>query len=219
MANGFTDATPPHKVLEMLLFYSIPRIDTNEIAHKLLDHFGSLANVLDATPEELKKVQGIGDNSAVMLNLISHICRRYHHDKTSKNFRPKTHDELCLFIERQHFGMTKEYFALTSLNSKGEIIAFDLISQGDITSVGVSTRKVIETAIERKAVAVIISHNHPSGTAIPTNDDIAATKRIAKALRQIDISLLDHVIAVDDDHVSLALSGPYRYIFEKDSED
>lgn len=219
MANGFNDATPPHKVMEMLLFYSIPREDTNETAHALLDHFGSISAILDATPEELKRINGIGDNSATMLKLIAHICQRYQSDKFKKGYRHGSMDNLCKFLEKKHFGFTKEFFSVTSLNSRGEIIAFDMISKGDVTSVGITTRSVVEVVIERKAVAAVICHNHPSGNAMPSADDIKMTNRVAKALRHINIPLLDHVIVIDNDYVSLAQSEAFNKLFEKSAQD
>lgn len=219
LANGFTDGTPPHKIVEMLLFYSIPRGDTNEIAHGLLNRFGNISAILDASPEELKRVKGIGDNSAVMLNLLGHICRRYQNDKIAKKFRPVTLNEIGYWLQNKHFGLTEEYFSVTSLNSKSEVIAFDMIAHGDRVSVGVSSRSVVETAIERKAASVIIAHNHPSGNALPSVEDIDMTVRISSALAYINIPLLDHVIIIDDDHVSLGQSAAYKKLFGKTAQD
>ena len=219
LANGFTDATPPHKIVEMLLFYSIPRGDTNEIAHDLLNHFGSISAILDASPTELKRIKGIGDNSAIMLNLLRHVCRAYHKDKLKKGHKPFSLDEIGLYLEKKHFGLTKEYFSIVTFNSKGEQIAFDMITEGDVTSVGVSIRNIIEIVIERKAASAVIAHNHPNGIALPSHEDIQLTDRISKALAHINVPLLDHFIVIDDDHVSLAQSAAYYHMFNKTAQD
>lgn len=214
MSNNFNLATPEHKILEMLLFFSIPRIDTNEIAHALITRFGSLARVIDAKPEELKQVKGIGDNSATLIKLINTVCKVYTVQKFEKGHKPSTVDEVGERLQKIHFGFTNEIFAVTSFNSKGELIATDFITEGDVTSVGVTSRMVIEKLVERRAASAIISHNHPDGNAMPSDNDIAMTIRVAKAMAHINIPLVDHIIVVNDDHVSLRQSSQFRKIFE-----
>lgn len=213
LANGFDIDTPPHKILEMLLFYAIPRKDTNELAHKLLNEFGSLSAVFDATVPRLLKVDGIGESSAALIKLISPILRVYIADK--KNVKKvNTFDELGQFIQARHFAYNKEVFCVTSINAAGAIIAFDKICEGDIASVGVPLRDILETVIARKASAVVISHNHPTGNAIPSRKDLEATKTIAKALANIGVKILDHIIAIPDDYVSLAQSKQFKMYLE-----
>lgn len=219
LENGFNDATPPHKIIEMLLFYSIPRKDTNELAHALLNRFGSIAGILEATHEELMRVEGIGQNSATLLKLILPICRYYQNNKISQNTAPKTMDSLGEILIKKHFGFTKEVFAITTFNNKGHIIAFDILNSGDVSSVGISTRSVIEKIIERKAVSAVISHNHPNGNALPSVTDIEMTKRIVKALSHISVPLLDHIIVTEDDFVSLSQSQQFSSIFKQTTLD
>lgn len=212
--NNLNASSPEHKLIELLLFFSIPRIDTNEIAHDLLNHFGSITNILDAKPEDLKKVKGIGENSAILINLIKIFCQIYSTKKVNPGYKPQSIDEVGDLLEQLHFGMTKEYFAVTTFDNKGAIIATDFITQGDLTSVGVSSRMVVENVIEKRGASAIISHNHPSGMAMPSNADIDLTIRVAKALAHIGVPLLDHVIVIDGDHVSLSQSARFRQLFE-----
>lgn len=213
LANGFDIDTPPHKILEMLLFYCIPRKDTNELAHKLLNEFGSLSAVFEASASQLMKVEGMGENSAALIKLITPILRVYLADKKNKK-DVHTFDELGEFIHARHFAYNKEVFCITTLDAAGSIIAFDKICEGDIAVVGVPLRDVLETVIGRKASAVIISHNHPTGSAVPSPKDLEATKTVAKALGNIGVKLLDHIIAVPDDYVSLAQSKQFIKFLE-----
>ncbi len=213
LANGFDIDTPPHKILEMLLFYSIPRKDTNEIAHRLLNEFGSLSAVLEAPPSALMKIEGVGERTVALLKLIMPIARRYLVEKTDIKEMGSMND-ICDYISARHFGYDREVFCVTSLNNAGKILAFDKICEGDIAVVGVPLRDVIETILKRKATAAIISHNHPSGSAVPSIEDVEATKLVARALSTIGVRLLDHIIVVPDDYVSMVQSKQFFSIFK-----
>ncbi len=216
LENGFSESTPPHKILELLLFYGIPRKDTNEIAHKLLDHFGSLAAVFEASPKDLMKIEGIGESAAVLINMLLPLFRIYESSKAVKGKQFHNMDQICDFIIKKYIGFKKEIFAVTTFNNRGEIIAFDTLNSGDNVSVGVSTRSVIEKVIERNATSVVISHNHPTGHALPSPDDISTTQRIQNVLANMGIRLLDHIIVSneDDDCISMAQTEDFRYIFK-----
>ncbi len=211
LQNGFSDATPPHKILEMLLFYAIPRKDTNEIAHALLNKFKTLDAVLEATPYELMQVKGIGENAAALIKLILPLCRSYTNTKADIGFKPNSIDDIIQYLQRKYVGFSTEVFAVTTFNGNGTIIAFDIINRGDVASVGISVRDVVSKALERKAIAVVISHNHPNGTAVPSAYDIESTRRIATALKHIGIELIDHIVFNNDDCVSFAQSEKLHY--------
>lgn len=215
LASGFSNATPPHKILEMLLFYSIPRKDTNEIAHALLDKFGSFDAVFKASVYELTQVKGVSEYTAALIKLILPICRKYMESHHETQDIPRTMDYVCDYLMNKYIGFTDEVFALTTFNNKGGIIAFDILSKGDISSVGVSSRNVVQKVIERKASAAVISHNHPNGKAFPSNEDVAITIRIYDALAHIDVKLFDHIIISEDDCVSMTQSQKYHHIFTR----
>ena len=214
LADGFSEATAPHKILEMLLFYSIPRADTNETAHLLLEHFGSFEKVVDAPVEELKKIGGVGENSAVLLKLIADATRLYMKEKTKLD-RNKCFslDDLGEFLTGRYIGRTKETFALTTLDSQGSMLGFDIIAEGEVGEVVVSTRNIVETVIKRNAAYVVLSHNHPGGEAIPSYKDIKTTEIICGVLKNINVAVLDHIILCDNDYVSLAISKSYKHLF------
>ncbi len=216
LTDGFSDNTPPHKILELLLFYSIPRKDTNEIAHALLDRFDSIAGVLEATPDELMSVKGVGPNTAILIKLLIHFFRRYNTTLGVKGVKLNTLDEIFYFIKQKYYGRTEETFAMTTFNGRNEVIAFDILYVGDVNSVHVSRRTVVQKAIERKAAAVVVSHNHPKGDALPSPEDVTVTANLIKALDTVGIPLWDHMIFDEDDGISMACTQQYEYLFRQD---
>ena len=214
LKNGMNENTPKHKALEHLLFYGIPRADTNEIAHRLIKHFGSFSAVFDATPEELQEVDGIGENTAALIKLIMPLARLYMHDKAKNKKVFQTRDKLCDFIIEKYAGITTERISLLMLSSTGKILGFEMIGEGDVNGVAVSVRKIAETVFKYKADAVIIAHNHPFGNAMPSDEDLETTKELVAALRGVGILLVDHIIVADNDGISLYQSNKYRYVFK-----
>lgn len=214
LQNGFDVNTPPHKIMEMLLFYSIPRKDTNELAHILLNRFGTISGILDAPTGELVKIPGISTNTAALIKLIIPIARIYLTETNSKSRRYLRADDVCDYLMNMYFGYQKEVFSVTSFSGNGRMLGFDILASGNVNEVNVSTRKVLETVINRNAVCAIIAHNHPNGTAVPSEADIAVTKDIKNALEHINVKLLDHIVISGDDYVSMCQSKAYRYIFE-----
>ena len=214
LKNGFDEDTPPHKIMEMLLFYSIPRKDTNEIAHELVSRFGSIAGIIDAPVEELVKVNGVNTNTAALIKLIMPVARRYMFDKKRNTHKYSNIDEVGNYLLSRYIGYSKEVFSITSFSGSGSILGFDILSEGDVSEVSISTRTVIEAVLKRQAVCAIIAHNHPDGVAVPSDNDIAVTENIKNALAHINVRLLDHLIIADGDYVSMAQSRLYKHIFE-----
>lgn len=201
--DQFTDV----QVLEILLFYCIARQDTNPIAHALLDHFGSLSQVLEAPVEELCKVDGIGENTAVFLRLITQVGRCYLTDRASKAKILPTLESCAKYLQTFFFGRNVETVYLLCLDAKCKMLCCKKISEGDVNSTSLSVRKVVETALNTNASSVVLAHNHPGGLAIPSNEDIQTTKSIAAALQAVDVNFVDHILVTDDDYVSLVQSG------------
>ena len=201
--DNFTDI----QVLELLLFYAIPRRDTNPIAHALLNRFGSLSQVLEAPVEELKKVDGIGQEAAVFLQLITAAGRYYLVDKNMQSKVLKTVDQCGQYLMPFFFGRQVETVFLLCLDAKCKVLCCREIGEGSVNSAGISIRKIVETALGANATAVVLAHNHPSGIAIPSGEDIQTTYRIAEALRAVEVHLVDHIVVADGDYVSMVLSG------------
>ena len=201
--DNFTDI----QVLEMLLFYAIPRSDTNPIAHALLDRFGSLAQVLESDVEELKKVPGIKDHAATLLALVIDLCRYYQVNSSRQTEILTTLDACGKYLVPRFFGRTKETIFLLCLDAKCKVLCCKEIGEGSVNTASISVRKVVETALAANATTVVLAHNHPSGIAVPSNEDIQTTRRIAAALSAVEIHLADHIVVADGDYVSMVQSG------------
>ena len=201
--DRFTDI----QVLELLLFYCIPRKDTNPIAHALLDHFGSLSQVLEAPVEELQKVEGVGENAAVFLHLTTEVSRFYLVDRSTRVTMLQTIDDCARYLMPFFFGRRNETVFLLCLDAKCKVLCCREVGEGSINSAGISVRRIVETALGVGATTVVLAHNHPSGVAVPSGDDIQTTRRLAAALSAVEISLADHIIVADDDCVSMVQSG------------
>ena len=198
------------QVLELLLFYAIPRSDTNPIAHSLLDHFGSLSQVLEADVEELKKVPGVKDHAATLLALVIDLCRYYQVNCAQQTEILTTLDACGKYLVPRFFGRTRETVFLLCLDAKCKVLCCKEIGEGSVNTASISVRKVVETALAANATTVILAHNHPSGIAVPSNEDIQTTQRIAAALRTVEIHLADHIVVAEEDYVSMVQSG-YRF--------
>ena len=215
LENGFSETTPPHKILEMLLFYSIPRRDTNEIAHELINTFGSIQGVFDAPIDQLLKVKGITENTVALLKMILPIASIYRAEKVNHDKNFTSTNQIGDYLLEKYLCYTKETVAITSFNGKGQILGFDVLAEGDSSSAELSIRKILEIVMKRNPVCVVLSHNHPSGFAIPSNEDLALTNKLFTLLANINVRLLDHIIIANNDYVSLAQSRDYRAIFQK----
>lgn len=204
--DNFTDI----QVLELALFYCIPQKDTNPIAHALLEHFGSLSQVLEASPEELQKVKGIGENTAIFLNLITQIGRFYLVDRMQRVEILTTIDQCGAYLVPRFFGRKVETVFLLCLDAKCKVLCCKEVGEGSVNSAGISVRRIVETALGANATSVVLAHNHPSGMALPSGGDIQTTRRVAAALSAVEITLVDHIVVADDDYVSMVQSG-YRF--------
>jgi DNA repair protein RadC len=217
LAEGL-DNFEPHVILEMILFYAIPRSDTNPIAHELLRNFGgSLQRVLDAPIEELTKIKGISKNVAILIKMFPEVCRRYLLESSEKGKIVKNSRDAAKYFVPMFIGKTNEIVALMCIDSKGKILFCNGIFEGSVNAAGVSVRRFVEIAVRYATTDVLIAHNHPSGTAIPSEADILVTKKVADALQTVNINLLDHFIVADNDWVSLAATPTFNNIFKHKS--
>lgn len=197
-----------HEVLELVLFYAIPRRDTNETAHRLMERFGSLQGVLEADREELEKVPGVGENAALLLKLIPAVCRRAAQPDTRLPGKPiRNGTEAGAYFVRRLDGEKRELLYLMCLDGKGKVLSCRCLSSGSANMTSASVRQVVEQALRCGASAVILAHNHPSGIALPSRADQQMTQQVVDALAPLGIRLLDHIVVADGDFVSMADSG------------
>ena len=205
------DGFEPHNVLELLLFFAVPQRDTNEIAHQLINHFGSLSGVFDASYEDLMKVKWMGNNCATLIKLIPEISRYYMDLQNQNGVVLQSFDEMGQFVLPKFIGKTKEQVLLVCLDNKGKVIYNDFIIEGTINAAPIYVRNIIEVAIRCSAAAVVLAHNHPNGLALPSNADLTATKSVYDALNAVKINLMDHIIVAGTDYVSLRNSGFFSW--------
>lgn len=201
--DTFTDI----QALELLLFFAIPQKDTNPLAHALLDHFGSISQVLEANAEELKKVPGISDHAATLITLVVELGRFYQVDAAQRMECLTTLDACGEYMVPYFFGRNRETVFLLCLDAKCKVLCCKEIGEGSINSASISVRKVVETALSANATTVVLAHNHPSGVALPSGEDVETTRRVAAALGAVEIQLADHIVVAEGDYVSMAQSG------------
>lgn len=201
------DGFDNHQILELLLFYAIPRKDTNEIAHTLLQKYGSLSGVLEADPKDLATTPGMGESSTVLLSLIPSLARIYLKDRWGERPTLSSTAKAGEYVLALFAGRTYEVFYVICLDAQHNVIYPALVHEGTIDQAPVYPRIIVETALRHKAHSVILAHNHPGGSPSPSPQDIEVTKRIRAALEPISISVLDHIIAAGAQYTSCVEKG------------
>ena len=198
--ESFTD----HELIEMLLYYCIPMKDTNELAHKIIDECGNLAILMETKPQDLMNRCGISEGTAVFFAITSEIMKRCDRQKWEKKRTLSSAEEAGKFAVSLLSYEIYECFYVICLDSQSRIINFVKLSQGNIDEININIREIAETAIRYKATSVILAHNHPGGSLIPSYQDIDATSRISSCLNLMDIEVYDHIIVADNKYYSMA---------------
>lgn len=211
--NGLENLQP-HEVLEFLLYQFIPRKDTNELAHELINNFGSISKVFDAEVDRLTKVKGVGYNLAVYLHSLSGISRIYEMDKIKDTPIIKTAKEAYDYVKPSMATLPKEQIRLLCKNSAGKMVKDALIACGSINSSNIYTRDILEQIVNSQAVAVVLVHNHPSQNYSPSQADIEVTNTIRVMLEVMQVSLDDHIIVTQTGFFSFFRAG----LLEKDGQ-
>lgn len=193
--------------LELLLFYAIPRKDTNVIAHELLDRFGSLAGVFDASVYELKEVRGIGENAAVLISMIPQLMRKSLISESENHPVIDSSGKAAEYLFPRFAFEREEIFMLLCLDSQNKLISCVEVARGVVNSVETNVRRIAELALKNRASSVIISHNHPDKVIYPSREDDYVTKQVFAAMDAICIRLEDHIIIAGDKYVSYAEKG------------
>ena len=213
LENGF-NGLEDYEVLELLLFYVIPRKDTKAIAKELIKKFKTLANVLKADILELKTINGLGDVAITFLKMIGALPARIYKDelknqKLIKDDKNKITDkEVLLSFLRNKIGYEDvEKFYVIYLSSSNEVIAFEESSSGTLDRSSIYPREIYKRVIMENAKSIIIAHNHPSGNTCPSKCDIDITNEIAKGLKNFGALLLEHIIITRDSYFSFLEEG------------
>lgn len=196
-----------HEVLELILDYAIPRRDNNGLAHELLEYFGSLHNVLDASVEALMRVDGIGEYAAVLLSLFAQVEKKTAQSRMEQKATLQNRDDVEKYCVQLFKGCKVEHFYAIYLNGQMEVLAKVLIARGSICDVPAYPRIVADYALRYNAHAVIICHNHPGGSLVPSSADIGATIRMQAVLEELEVRLIDSLVVADGQAVSAMENG------------
>jgi len=199
-----------HRALELLLFYCIPQGDVNPLAHRLVEHFGSLTGVFNAPYEELVKVKGVGANTATLIRLLPALSARYLEQSSRVGEELNTSWQFHELLMPLFLGARNELVFLVCMDGKGKLLTCRQLGEGITDSVTITGRKVLETALACNASRVALAHNHVSGIAVYSAADVSVTRELYALLAQVNIELVDHFIIANDDMVSMRESGVFQ---------
>ncbi|MBQ8173897.1 MAG: DNA repair protein RadC [Clostridia bacterium] len=208
----------PHEILELLLFFAVPQKDTNVLAHKLIDRFGSVRGVLSASYDELCTVDGVGDHVATLLRLCMPLAAYVRREEEKQ--KPKSYEafeDVGEFFLSQFAGIGEEAVLLLMLDNSFGMIDCQRVGTGTINSVGVTPRRMIEMALAAQASMVVLAHNHPTGIAIPSQEDISATRALREAFSAVGVPLIEHILVAN--HTYRGLLGQMRSFKEEKKEE
>lgn len=201
--NGHVESLTDVELFEASLFYVIPRSNTNVTAHNLIDQFGSVKGVLEADYTSLSGIEGIGPSSACFFVILGEILRRISAGQGARDKRMFSVEQIGDFFIKKFAGMSKEAIMLLALDNKNSVIDCRTIYEGTVSSSIVSIRQVAKCALDLNAASVVIAHNHPSGDASPSDDDIVLTRTLRRALSELDIPLVEHILVADDHYMPI----------------
>lgn len=205
------DSFEDHELLELILFYSIPRKNTNETAHALLSRFGSIKGVFDASIENLKSVNDIGENTAIYIKALAKLLSKYEYTNNTKDGLLKSPASLTIFLKSLFIGTENEISYILLFDNAKKLITCEKTGEGFSMEHTLSLRKIASCAISSNASFAILAHNHPHGRAFPSGDDIHATNRIKIMLESFGVVLMEHFIIAQNDCVPI-LNKSYSYV-------
>ncbi len=196
---------PDYELAELILTYALPRRDVKPLAKALIKRFGSLAGVLNASASQLQDVDGVKENTAVLFKVIRTAARRLFWAELASADKPviSNWDAMIDYCRSEMAHLDVEEFRIIFLDVKWQVVGEEIMQRGTINQVAIHPREVVKRAMERKASAVILVHNHPSGDVKPSRADVDMTKQIKIALESINITLLDHLIVSKNNYASL----------------
>ena len=214
--QGGADGLATHELLEMLLYGTIPRGDTNEIAHHLLDEFGSISNLIEADPYEISKTAGVGMKSAVFLSLLNELVRRYEREKTKQKPALISISRSVEYCRMLLAFRPVERFYVVCLDSRRKILHTAKIAEGTINDTHISPRLIAEKALRYKATGVLLCHNHPNGSVKPSSADIFLTGRLIGMLKPLGVEVADHIIIGENQYFSFFENDLLKSDIEKE---
>jgi len=208
--DGFSE----HEIIEFVLFYALAQQDTNELAHRLIGTFGSVRGVLSASVDQLCQVKGVGERSAILLKLIGDIIVR---DREKPDERPvlNTNEKIGDFVAQFYRANNVEMVIVVALDHNLRVIRTIKVAEGDIDNVSIPVAKTVRSLVTCGAAAAVLAHNHPSQVALPSEEDVRATKKLRNSLATVGIELLEHIIVTPGDYISFRDSGNNIYVVSR----
>lgn len=201
------DGFAPHEALELMLFYAIPQRNVNPLAHALLERFGSLHGVLDADWHELQRVEGVGEYAATLLCLFSQVAKRLERSRAGERETLRNRSEAERHCIRLLAGLRQEHFYAVCLNGQMQVLHDALIARGSISEVPAYPRLVADAVLRHNAHSVVLCHNHPGGSCVPSQGDMETTRRLGELLCGIEVVLADHIIVAGNEALSMVGCG------------
>ena len=201
-ANAGPEALPDYELLELVLFAAIPRRDTKPLAKALLDRFGSFAEVINAPPERLREVKGIGDAAITQLKLVRAGALRIMQGSIMQRPVLGSWNSVLDYCRAAMGFEAQEQFRILFLDKKNRLIADEVQQRGTVDHTPVYVREVVKRALELSASAIILVHNHPSGDPTPSRADIDMTRQIVDAAKPLGVTIHDHIIVGKQGHAS-----------------
>lgn len=193
------EAFSEHEIMEILLYFVLPQVDTNEIAHQLINKGGSFTGAFNIPYEELKTIPGIKDHAATFLKLMPEFFRYYYSQEAQMSVEPQmSYEKIAEFCAKSCLGLTEEHLICVYLDAKMNMLETETISIGSALNVEVNARKLLIGVSRTNATNIAIAHNHPSAVIAPSMDDIDSTRRLHELLYSFNINLIEHFIVSGD---------------------
>ncbi|MBF0565188.1 MAG: DNA repair protein RadC [Nitrospirae bacterium] len=205
--KGGIDALTEYEPLELLLTYVNLQKDTKPDSKLLLKRFGSMRGVMDAALDDLTEVEGIGEQTALLIKLVKDFTAIYFKEKIVVKKKVSSPLDIIDYLKVSLGSLKDEQFMSLYLNSGNEIVALEVISEGTVNHAVVYPRKIFEIALKLKATAVILVHNHPGGSVKPSDQDIRLTKLLKSAADTLGIIIHDHLIVTGNSYLSFVETG------------
>ena len=209
--TGFHD----YEVVELLLTLGTPRKDCKESAKSALAYFKTLPAVIDASPEELCTIKGIGPNNLFGIKLVKAVADRYLEQKVIGRDPISNSKELLDYLYHSIQDKARECFSVLFLDAKNKVISSQVLFKGTLTASAVYPREVVRKALDQKAAGLICVHNHPSGDPTPSAEDMAITRQLVFSCRMMGITVHEHLIIGDKEYYSFADKGHIRQLNEE----
>ena len=202
--KGGMEAMADHEIIELLLYYAIPRRDTNKLAHRIMREFGSLHAVFEASAAEIQKRCGLSENTATLLSMPLPLARRYDASKWGRRISFASTKSLADYVKPLFIGQTVECFYLLCLDKRASLLSATLLERGTLDRAELYPREIMKCVMTNDAAFVVLAHNHPSGSLEISEADVQTTGRLISMLSDVEVGVLDHIICGGKDYVSFA---------------